>query len=114
MKLMSSLVAITAIAFAAPSHANSSTGAVDPIERIVIAASDTAKSEGEIRKVDPETKKITIKHGELKNLDMPAMTMVFRVNDPTMIERVKAGDKVVFRADKVNGVFTVMEIEVVK
>jgi len=71
-------------------------------------------SEGEIRKVDPAAKKITIKHGELKNLDMPAMTMVFQVKDPAMLDKVKAGDKVKFRADKVNGAFTVIEIEAVK
>jgi len=83
-----------------------------PTDRLVIAAADTAKSEGEIRKVDSATRKITIKHGELKNLDMPAMTMVFQVKDPAMIEQVKPGDKVIFRADKIDGAFTVMEIEV--
>lgn len=68
-------------------------------------------SEGEIRKVDKEAKKITIKHGELKNLDMPAMTMVFQVTDPAMLERVKQGDKVSFVAEKVGGQFTVTQIE---
>ena len=85
-----------------------------PADRVVLAPADTTKAEGEIRKVDSATKKITIKHGELKNLEMPAMTMVFQVSDPAMIEWVKPGDKVIFRADKVNGAYTVMEIEVVK
>jgi Cu(I)/Ag(I) efflux system protein CusF len=79
-----------------------------------IAAADSPMSEGEVRKVDPSTKKLTIKHGELRNLDMPAMTMVFQVKDPSMIDKVKVGDKVKFRADKVNGAFIVMEIEPVK
>jgi Cu(I)/Ag(I) efflux system protein CusF len=81
---------------------------------MVSAAADTSMSEGEIRKVDKDAKKITIRHGELKNLNMPRMTMVFQVKDPAMLDKVKAGDKVKFRADKVNGAFTVMEIETVK
>jgi Cu/Ag efflux protein CusF len=83
-------------------------------EPIVVAAAHQAMTDGEVRKVDPAAKKITIKHGELKNLDMPAMTMVFQVKDPTMLDKVKAGDKVRFRADKINGAFTVVEIEAVK
>ena len=79
-----------------------------------VAAADQPMSEGEIRKIDPAAKKITIKHGELKNLDMPAMTMVFQVKDPAMLDKVMVGDKVKFRADKVNGAFTVVEIETVK
>ena len=75
-----------------------------------VAAADYPMSEGEVRKVDPSAKKITIKHGELKNLGMPAMTMVFQVADPAMLGKVKAGDKIKFRADNVNGAFTVTEI----
>jgi Cu/Ag efflux protein CusF len=78
---------------------------------IVVAAADQAMSDGEVRKVDPAAKKITIKHGELKNMNMPPMTMVFQVKDPAMLDKVKAGDKVKFRADIVNGALTVMAIE---
>ena len=81
---------------------------------ILVAAADQAMADGEIRKVDPAAKKLTIKHGELKNLDMPAMTMVFQVKDPAMLDKVKAGDKVKFRADKINGAITVVELETVK
>ncbi|MEO5764603.1 MAG: copper-binding protein [Casimicrobiaceae bacterium] len=81
---------------------------------ILIAAADQPMSEGEVRKVDPSAKKITIKHGELVNLGMPPMTMVFQLKDPALLDKVKAGDKVKFRADKVNGAFTIMEIEAVK
>ena len=73
-----------------------------------------ALSEGEVRKVDKDAKKITIKHGPLANLDMPAMTMVFQVKDPAMLEKVKAGDKVKFAADKVGGAYTVTKIEPAK
>ena len=68
-------------------------------------------TDGEIRKVDKDAKKITIKHGEIKNLDMPPMTMVFQVKDPAMLERVKAGDRVKFSAEKLGGTYTVTSIE---
>jgi Cu(I)/Ag(I) efflux system protein CusF len=71
-------------------------------------------SDGEVRKVDKDAKKITIKHGPLQNLDMPPMTMVFQVKDPAMLEQVKAGDKVKFQAEKVGGAFTVTKIEPAK
>jgi len=73
-----------------------------------------ALSDGEVRKVDKDAKKITIKHGPLANLDMPAMTMVFQVKDPAMLDQVKAGDKVKFQAEKVGGAFTVTKIEPAK
>ncbi len=68
-------------------------------------------SDGEIRKVDKDAKKLTIKHGPLQNLDMPAMTMVFQVKDAGVLEQVKAGDKVRFSAEKVGGQYTVTRIE---
>ena len=70
-----------------------------------------ALSEGEVRKVDKDAKKITIKHGPLVNLEMPPMTMVFQVKDPAMLDQVKSGDKVRFQAEKVGGAFTVTKIE---
>lgn len=68
-------------------------------------------TDGEIRKVDMENKKITIKHGEIKNLDMPGMTMVFQVKDAAMLDKVKAGDKVKFSADKIGGAIVVTDIQ---
>lgn len=76
------------------------------------ASADAAgKVAGEVRKIDKSAGKITIKHEELKHLDMPAMTMVFQVKDPAMLDKVKKGDKVAFVAEKVEGQFTVTEIE---
>ena len=71
-------------------------------------------ADGEIRKVDMENKKITIKHGEIKNLDMPGMTMVFQVKDPAMLTTVKTGDKVRFKAEKSGGAMVVTEIQPAK
>jgi Cu/Ag efflux protein CusF len=71
-------------------------------------------SEGEVRKVDKDAKKITIKHGPLANLDMPPMTMVFQVKDPALLEQAKAGDKVKFQAEKVGATYFVTKIEAAK
>ena len=68
-------------------------------------------TEGEIKKVDTDAMKLTLKHGDIKNLGMPGMTMVFAAADPKMLEGLKAGDKVRFGADRVNGVLTVTSIE---
>lgn len=73
--------------------------------------SAVAMAEGEVRKVDKEAKKITLKHGPILNLDMPAMTMVFQVADPAMLDHLKAGDKVRFSADKVGSGYAVTKIE---
>ena len=71
----------------------------------------TDMTDAEVRKVDKEGKKITLKHGEIKNLDMPPMTMVFQVNDAALLDKVQAGDKVKFRAVNEGGKITVMEIQ---
>ncbi|MBC7683772.1 MAG: copper-binding protein [Bdellovibrionales bacterium] len=65
------------------------------------------QSDGEIKKVNKESGKITVKHGPLGNLDMPPMTMVFKVKDSAMMEQVKAGDKVKFTGEKLNGALTI-------
>ena len=79
-----------------------------------MAASSADMADGEVRKVDMEAKKLTLKHGEIKNLGMPGMTMVFQVKDPSMLEKVKSGDKVRFTAEKINGAFTVTTLEAAK
>lgn len=68
-------------------------------------------AQGEVRKVDKESGKITLKHGPIKNLDMPAMTMVFRAKSPDLLDKVKQGDKVRFAATNEGGQLTVTRIE---
>ena len=68
-------------------------------------------ADGEVRKVDKENKKMTIKHGEIKNLDMPPMSMVFLVRDPALLDKIKPGDKIRFSAEKLEGAFVVTGIE---
>ena len=69
------------------------------------------QSDGEIKKIDKNAGKITVKHGALVNLDMPPMTMVFKVTDRAMLEQVKAGDKVKFTVEKINGAFTITALQ---
>ena len=71
-------------------------------------------TEGEVRKIDKEAKKITLKHGDIKNLDMPGMTMVFQVKDAALLDKVKVGDKVTFTAEKADGAIVVTSIEAAK
>jgi len=68
-------------------------------------------AQAEIRRIDAAAGKISLKHGEIKNLDMPPMTMVFQLQDKALLGPLKAGDRVRFQADKVNGSYTVLAIE---
>ena len=68
-------------------------------------------ADGEVRKVDKENKKVTLRHGEIKNLDMPPMSMVFQVRDPALLDKIKPGDKIRFSAEKLEGAFVVTGIE---
>lgn len=80
----------------------------------VAAAAAADMTEGEVRKVDKDASKVTLKHGEIKSLDMPAMTMVFVVKDKAMLDSVKTGDKVRFKVVNDAGKFTVTELQVVR
>jgi Cu(I)/Ag(I) efflux system protein CusF len=69
---------------------------------------------GKVVKLDESAGKVTLDHQKIPNLDMPPMTMVFHAADPALLKTVKAGDRVKFSADKVNGQLTVTHIEKVK
>jgi Cu(I)/Ag(I) efflux system periplasmic protein CusF len=75
------------------------------------SASSAPLSTGEVRKVDTDAKKITIRHGPIENLGMPPMTMVFQVSDPALLTQVKPGDKIRFTAENSGGSYTVTRIE---
>lgn len=79
------------------------------------AASSTDMTEGEVRKIDKDAKKITIKHGEIKSLEMPPMIMVFQVKDASLLDKVKAGDMVRFGVEKTaTGAFMLTAIQPAK
>ncbi len=77
-------------------------------------ASAATMADGEVRKVDKDAGKITLKHGPIKSLDMPPMTMVFQVKDRALLDKVKAGDKVRFTAEQNAGAYVVTGIEPAK
>jgi Cu(I)/Ag(I) efflux system protein CusF len=84
---------------------------------LLVAASALAQNAadmatGEVRKIDKAAGKITLKHGEIKSMDMPPMTMVFQVRDPALLDKVKSGDKVRFAAESNAGAIIVTAIEV--
>jgi len=86
-------------------------GAADPPPEKGAAPAVFPMSSGEVKQIDKGAKRITLKHGPLLNLDMPGMTMTFRVKDATMLDRVKAGDKVSFIAERLDGEVTVTRLE---
>jgi Cu/Ag efflux protein CusF len=81
---------------------------------VAVAGQATAQSEGEVKKVDKDTGRLTIKHGPLENLGMPGMTMVFSVKDASALDVLKAGDKIKFVAEKLEGRFVVTQLTVQK
>ena len=82
-----------------------------PIAAAVLAFASFAvaaqSAEAEVRKVDKAGGKLTLKHGEIKSLDMPPMTMVFRVKDKAWLEQLAAGDRIRFDAEKIDGQYVV-------
>jgi Cu(I)/Ag(I) efflux system protein CusF len=102
--------ALLAVPLAAQTSADHASHHPDP----KAPAAATPMSDGEVRNVDKSAGKVTIKHGPLQNLDMPAMTMVFRVKDPAILDQLKEGDKIKFMADKVDGTLIVTEMQVSK
>ena len=79
-----------------------------------MAAAKMDMVDGLVKKVDKTAGKVTLAHGPLVNLDMPAMTMAFRVGDAAWLDRMKAGDKIRFMADNVDGTLTVVHFEAAK
>lgn len=78
---------------------------------ISTAAIAVEYTKGVVKKVDLSAGKVTIAHEELKNLDMPAMTMVFRAEDAGILEKIKEGDQIEFVADRVKGKITIIELK---
>jgi Cu(I)/Ag(I) efflux system periplasmic protein CusF len=108
-------LAIAAVLLVPAVHAQQAPQSGDHAPHHPPAAAATApQSAGEVRKVDLEQGKLTLRHGPLVNLDMPAMMMVFTVADPKLLDGLKQGDKVRFTADKKNGAYVVTVLELVK
>lgn len=113
MKFITSLIAGLALATGLPVTALASSDITPPAAKSETQSNAAAPmTDGEVRKVDMAGKKITIKHGPLANLDMPAMTMVFRVKDPAMLNQVKTGDRIGFVAEMIEGKIAVTKLDV--
>lgn len=107
---------VTVAALSIPSTGFAQTSAAEHTAHHGLAASASAipNSDGEVRKVDIEQGKVTLKHGPIANLGMPGMTMVFKVAAPKMLDNLKPGDKVKFAASSMDGALTVTAIETAK
>jgi Cu/Ag efflux protein CusF len=111
LSLALAMTAATTIA-SAQDHVHGSHGAPAAPSAQAAAASDLV--DAEVMKIDKETGKITLRHGALKNLNMPGMTMAFRVKEAAMLDGVSAGDQVRFRAERVNGAIVVVQLQAKK
>jgi Cu/Ag efflux protein CusF len=110
MKKITTLTLSLLLAAAGPALAHE-TGSAHGHETAGPAVASRPQVEAIVRTVDKSAQKLTLKHGEIPNLDMMPMTMVFHVADPALLDKVKAGDKVLFTADKIKGAYTVLTIE---
>ena len=104
--LVSAAAVAIAVSLPVTSHATSHDSAAQAQH-----AEHHSLADGEVRRIDREQGKLTIRHGPLASLDMPAMTMVFQVKDRALLDQVKAGDKIKFAAEKIDGTYTVTRIE---
>jgi Cu(I)/Ag(I) efflux system periplasmic protein CusF len=106
----SQLVASIALAFLA-SHSVAQTPA--PTQAAAPMVKEAAKelADAEVRKVDRDAKKVTLKHGPIKSLDMPSMTMVFQVRDEKLFDKLVAGEKIKFTAEQLQGAYVVTGVE---
>jgi Cu/Ag efflux protein CusF len=105
---MKSFHIVAAVLVAFPAVAGAQTAAAAGTAASAPAA---ARTQGEVRKIDKAQGKVTLRHGPITNLDMPAMTMVFRVADPKLLDTLREGDKVTFTADKLDAGITLTSIE---
>jgi Cu(I)/Ag(I) efflux system protein CusF len=114
MQAIQILVAIATLGSAAAFAQQTSPSGYAAPHAVHVAAAAEPRSEGEVRKVDLAQGKLTLRHGPLSNLDMPAMTMVFAVADKQLLQGLKVGDKVRFHADSKDGTLVVTALEAVR
>lgn len=94
--------------------ATAATAASAALAFVAAAAFAQAAIDGEVKKVDKPAARITLKHAEVKQFDMPAMTGAYKVADPGMLDRVQPGDHVRFSLERLNNQYTITRIDVQK
>lgn len=92
-------------------YAGAQSAAKAPAPEAKSSANAAILTQGVVKKIDLATQRITLQHGEIKNLGMPAMTMVFRAKDPSVLSKLKVGDAVRFHAEEADGGLLVTRIE---
>ncbi|WP_025918462.1 copper-binding protein [Herminiimonas sp. CN] len=100
-----------ACALAQPASAATPEAVSDTAKKNAVIPAEPVLSEGVVKKVDKAAGKITIQHGEIRNLGMVPMTMMFRVKDQAMLEQVQVEQKIRFHVDIINNAYTVVRIE---
>lgn len=110
MKIATVIALSAACLLAAPAFSELMAAGMDMPKNEKSSASQPAFTDAEVRKVYTDTGKITLKHGAIKNLDMPGMTMQFKVKNAAMLDGIHAGDRVVFTAEQVKGELVVTSL----
>jgi len=112
MKTLQTLVLATLLSGAAAGLAHAQMGAdkMSGMKMDAPAPNPAAMTDGEVRGIDKAHGKVTLRHGEIKNVGMPGMTMAYAVSDPQSLDALKDGDKVRFAMEKINGIYTVTKI----
>jgi Cu/Ag efflux protein CusF len=111
MKYFTTLICSAVLSVSAVSSFSQTTAPAAPTSAPVAAPMAKEMADAEVRKVDKEAKKVTLKHGPIKSLDMPSMTMVFQVRDEKLFERLVAGEKIKFTAEQLQGAYVVTSVE---
>ena len=100
---------LPAMAQTAADHSKMDHGKMDHSKMGMAATS--AVADGEVRKIDKENGKITIRHGEIKHMDMPPMTMVFTAKDKALLDKVQVGQKIQFTVVHEGGKMVVTDMQ---
>ena len=114
MKLFTTTLLAALLSLNAAAQTNTAAPAAPAAQATAMPAKDMPMkdmAEAEVRKVDKDSKKVTLKHGPIKNLDMPGMTMVFQVRDASLFDKLVAGEKIMFTAEQLQGAFVVTGVE---
>lgn len=108
--LAAALLGFQSPALAQNAHADHGHGAAQATPTVAAEASPAELTDGEVRRIDASNSKVTVRHGEIKNLDMPPMTMVFTVQEPGLLTPLKVGDKIRFAVESQNGKMVITKI----
>lgn len=114
MKIVTKVLTISALAMSAALPVTGIAQSAMDHSKMNMPQMATSMTDGEVKKVDLENGKITIKHGDIKHLDMPGMTMVFTAKDKSLLTGIKAGDKVKFMVINEGGKMVVTDIQPVR